>query len=162
MEKWGTKLTIKFLKKYREHRCLWDFNDPDYKNRVERTKALQDIVTCMALNNFDIRSANVKIKALRSTYLHEKRKIRKSSKTGVVYKPKLAWYPLADSFLRNYVMEKFCLMGNWVRFYLKKKKKAKYKCFSDLKYTVKNCLVISQFQIQFQKINNIIKKFSFS
>jgi hypothetical protein len=106
MAKWGTDQTIKFLKEYSTYHCLWDYNDEQYKNKNARNDSLQALAAFMNLENFDANAAKNKIHSIRNTYMNEMTKIARSKKYGKVYKPKLPWFNLADSFLRKIVKKR--------------------------------------------------------
>nr|CAI5838705.1 unnamed protein product [Callosobruchus analis] len=59
----------------------------------------------MAKENFCIAELRQKIKNLRCTYNQEVRKIKKSKKSGAgvddAYYPKIRWFSLMDSFMKN-------------------------------------------------------------
>lgn len=108
--KWGTETTFKCLEEYAKHSCLWDVNHPNYKNKRERNLALQIIVQKLNIENFDIHALKLKIHSIRNTYVNEITKVLRSKRSGAasteVYKPKLSWFRLADSFLRNIIKKR--------------------------------------------------------
>lgn len=108
--KWGTETTIKCLEEYAKHSCLWDVNNPNYKNKHERNLALQRIVQKLNIESFDVNALKLKIHSIRNTYVNEITKVLRSKRSGVapseVYKPKLSWFRLADSFLRNIIKKR--------------------------------------------------------
>ncbi|XP_055387732.1 uncharacterized protein LOC129616223 [Condylostylus longicornis] len=112
LEKWDIATTKKFLKLYRNYRCLWDHTDAAYKDKAERQNALESIASAMNITGFDSRYVVLKVRALRSTYLYERRKVRLRLKNGEKFQTHLGWFHLADSFLRNYVVEKSYLHGD--------------------------------------------------
>lgn len=107
---WNGAQTIKCLEEYAKHSCLWDSSNSNYKNKHERNLALQIIVQKLNIDNFDIHALKLKIHSIRNTYVNEITKILKSTRSGAatveVYKPKLSWFKLADSFLRNIVKKR--------------------------------------------------------
>lgn len=108
--KWDTQTTIMCLEEYAKHSCLWDINNPNYKNKHERNLALQVIVQKLNIKNFDIHALKLKIHSIRNIYVIEITKVLRNKRTGAayneVYKPKLCWFKLADSFLRNIIKKR--------------------------------------------------------
>lgn len=103
--KWSETETLKFVELYRIHECLWNIHSPDYKNKVMKRTAQQDIVFKMAMENFGAEEVKQKIKNLRSTYNQEITKIQKSkileSNSLNVYVPTIKWFVIMDGFLKN-------------------------------------------------------------
>ncbi|CAH1407100.1 unnamed protein product [Nezara viridula] len=95
---------IDFLEEYQKFPCLWKKCDPNFKNRIEREAAEKSL-----LETFKFASAKElrqKIRSIRGTYNQERNKVRNSLLTGLdIYKPKLIWFDLADSFLRQNEMD---------------------------------------------------------
>lgn len=109
LSKWGTDTTLKFLEAYEQQECLWNHEHPYYKNKSIRNNALEQIVDVMRFEDFKLRDAKSKIHALRATYISERKRVRDSLRavnaglTTKIYQPKLAWYPIADKFLRKVI-----------------------------------------------------------
>jgi hypothetical protein len=59
---------LHFVQEYGKHPWLWDPENKEYKNKQSRDAALQNIVTAMDLEEFDISAARKKIRIVRSTY----------------------------------------------------------------------------------------------
>ncbi|XP_049776376.1 uncharacterized protein LOC126166653 [Schistocerca cancellata] len=108
--KWGTEQIIRFLDIYAMHRCLWDFNDADYKNKQQRAAALEAILRDLNMDGLTMPELQTKIHSIRNTYTNELRKMEasKSSRCGTdrTYKTKIPWFELADSFLREIVYKR--------------------------------------------------------
>ncbi|XP_072930231.1 uncharacterized protein [Epargyreus clarus] len=105
--KWGDEKTMKFIRLYQQHPCLWDVRSPDYKNKLQRIHAYNELIKKMKAPNFGHRECTNKIKNIRSQYCQELKKIRVSIKIGRgVYKPSLLWFPLINSFLRDIVVHR--------------------------------------------------------
>ncbi|XP_049952196.1 uncharacterized protein LOC126464487 isoform X2 [Schistocerca serialis cubense] len=108
--KWGTEQIIRFLDIYAMHRCLWDFNDADYKNKQQRAAALEAILRDLNMDGLTMPELQTKIHSIRNTYTNELRKMEasKSSSCGTdrIYKTKIPWFELADSFLREIVYKR--------------------------------------------------------
>lgn len=98
---------LKFLEEYERFPCLWKKNSPDFKNRVKRDNAEESLLPLSGLSS--IKELRQKIRSIRCTYNQEVFKMKKSTGTGAgasdVYKPKLVWFSLADSFLRQNLQE---------------------------------------------------------
>ena len=92
-----------FLEEYQKHSCLWLKSSQDYKNRNKRDAAEKELLEVSGLDS--IKALRAKIRSVRGTYNQERGKVKSSLRTGSgvtdVYRPKLAWYDLADSFLRK-------------------------------------------------------------
>lgn len=99
--KWKSKQSIKFLKSYREHKCLWDSNGATYKDRIKRGRAIKAIARGIG-GGISEKQVVRKINALRSTYRLERRKLAEAYCKGDKQQSRLKWYPLADSFLRPF------------------------------------------------------------
>lgn len=80
--------------------CLWNRNHVDFKSRPQREQAELALLPISGLSS--VRELRQKIRNIRCTYNQELAKIRRSINAGSseVYKPKLAWFAQADSFLR--------------------------------------------------------------
>lgn len=101
MTKWGTETTLRFIQEYGKRSCLWDHGNYNYKNKRLRLEALKEIIEQMQLDNFTVKDAKDKIHGLRATYISERKKLLEANGRG--YQPKLVWYPVADSFLKNVI-----------------------------------------------------------
>uniref|UniRef100_A0A2A4J324 MADF domain-containing protein n=1 Tax=Heliothis virescens TaxID=7102 RepID=A0A2A4J324_HELVI len=101
--KFGSNELIKFIEIYRNHDCLWDPKNPNYKDRNARNNALEEFVREFGIDGFGPRDICKKIKNLRTQYHAEKKKIKNSMDTDdgdtEVYKSRLIWFDKMDSFL---------------------------------------------------------------
>ncbi|XP_066978154.1 uncharacterized protein [Macrobrachium rosenbergii] len=99
---------MKFIQLYEEHKCLWMYGAPSYKNKAMRISALEKIVKEMALPKLDIAECKNKIKNIRSQYCQELKKIGDSKRSGAdtLYKPTLTWFDQVDGFLKKYVQHR--------------------------------------------------------
>ncbi|KAF0739506.1 MADF domain-containing protein, partial [Aphis craccivora] len=92
-----------FLEEYQKYPCLWDKSLDEYRNRVKRDHAEEMLLQFSKMPT--IKELRQKIRNIRCTYNQEVSKIKKSMVTGsgssTVYKPKLSWFSLADSFLKT-------------------------------------------------------------
>lgn len=100
--KWSLKHSVKFLRLYGVHRCLWDLNDPDYRSRVLRNAAIEDIAACMG-HGLTASYVAKKIKIFRITYMQQRKRLLEASEKGEKPEILLKWFPLADSFLRPHI-----------------------------------------------------------
>jgi hypothetical protein len=82
---------------------LWDIQSPAYKSRNARDQALKHISEEIKIIGFGPKEVAQKIKNIRTTYKEEVHKIMKSKMTGSspdsIYKPKVPWFEMVDSFL---------------------------------------------------------------
>ncbi|XP_075150135.1 uncharacterized protein LOC142224247 [Haematobia irritans] len=100
--KWSLKHSVKFLRLYGAHRCLWDLKDPDYRSRKLRNAAIEDIAASMGYNLTPAYVAK-KIKIFRITYMQQRKRILDATQKGLKPDILLKWFPLADSFLRPHI-----------------------------------------------------------
>ncbi|XP_017490124.1 PREDICTED: uncharacterized protein LOC108378337 [Rhagoletis zephyria] len=100
--KWSLKHSVKFLRLYGAHRCLWDLNDSDYRSREMRTAAIEDIAAAMGYG-LDAEYVAKKIKIFRITYMQHRKRMLEAIKENREPDIQLRWFPLADSFLRPHI-----------------------------------------------------------
>uniref|UniRef100_T1PAH3 Alcohol dehydrogenase transcription factor n=1 Tax=Musca domestica TaxID=7370 RepID=T1PAH3_MUSDO len=100
--KWSLKHSVKFLRLYGVHRCLWDLNDRDYRSRPLRNAAIEDIAASMGHGLTPAYVAK-KIKIFRITYMQQRKRILEATQRGENPEILLKWFPLADSFLRPHI-----------------------------------------------------------
>ncbi|XP_055905420.1 uncharacterized protein LOC129940917 [Eupeodes corollae] len=100
--KWSLKNSVKFLRLYGAHRCLWDLNSPDYRVKELREAALEDIAAAMG-HGLDAEYVWKKIKIFRITYMQHRKRMLEATKAGKEPEIQLRWFPLADSFLRPHI-----------------------------------------------------------
>ncbi|KAL5279519.1 hypothetical protein ACFFRR_003868 [Megaselia abdita] len=100
--KWSLKQSVKFLRLYGAHRCLWDLKDPDYRNKLLREAALEDIASCMG-HGLDAKFVDKKVKIFRITYMQERKRLVDLLKENKEPEIQLKWFPLADCFLRPHI-----------------------------------------------------------
>ncbi|XP_036215913.2 uncharacterized protein [Bactrocera oleae] len=100
--KWSLKHSVKFLRLYGAHRCLWDLNDPDYRSREMRAAAIEDIAAAMGYG-LDADYVAKKIKIFRITYMQHRKRMLEAIKQNRAPDIQLRWFPLADSFLRPHI-----------------------------------------------------------
>ncbi|XP_073821628.1 uncharacterized protein isoform X2 [Musca autumnalis] len=100
--KWSLKHSVKFLRLYGVHRCLWDLNDSDYRSRPMRNAAIEDIAASMG-HGLTAAYVAKKIKIFRITYMQQRKRILEATKRGERPAILLKWFPLADSFLRPHI-----------------------------------------------------------
>jgi len=94
---------LKFLELYQQHPCLYDKSLPEYKDRLKRNQAEDDLLNSSGLGS--IKDLRCKVRSIRGAYNNELRKVKMSRITGSgtdeVYTPKLKWYNYAHAFLRK-------------------------------------------------------------
>ncbi|XP_069702742.1 uncharacterized protein [Periplaneta americana] len=106
--KWNSNDIMKFLEVYERYELLWNTHNKEYLNKTKRELMFQKLVSELKKQGFekiDIEVVRKKIKTLKTVYRQELTKIAKSKQSAVwpediIYKPKLAWFEKADSFLR--------------------------------------------------------------
>jgi len=103
--KWSENTTINFVKEYMNHECLWNVNNPLYKNKQCHDSVYSTLAETMNISGFGVPDVKTKIKNLGSTYLQEFKKISDSKKsrssTDFVYTPQLKWCNIIRSFLQG-------------------------------------------------------------
>ncbi|CAG4918466.1 unnamed protein product [Colias eurytheme] len=105
-KKWSEREMVRFVKLYETEEVLWNVRLKDYKNKDARNAAIQRIIHNLNME-CTIQDVNSKINNIRSTYMQEKAKIKKSTGTGSgaddIYVPSLAWFEIADRFLSGVI-----------------------------------------------------------
>lgn len=101
--RWSEATTLKFIYYYKLNECLWNTKSPLYAHKQSRDAAYTDLVTHMAMDDFDVRAAKVKIKNLRAHYFTELKKVRNGMAIGNRYEPTLYWFKEMDSFIKDVV-----------------------------------------------------------
>ncbi|KAJ8710497.1 hypothetical protein PYW08_009012 [Mythimna loreyi] len=92
----------KLVKAYKDHDCLWDVTNEDYKNKEVRENAYYEICTKLNIPGLTVTDIPQKIKNFRTSYGTELRKIENSIRAGgKVYEPKLAWFSIAQEIFSN-------------------------------------------------------------
>lgn len=107
---WNVGMIEQFLEVFEGFPVLWDLKLPEYHCGDHRESALQAMRVQLQEKDISVPSEEIlkaKIKSIRATFRAELAKINqsrnKSSGAGVgeVYKPKLAWFNKANSFLNE-------------------------------------------------------------
>lgn len=68
MAKWPENTTIKFVSEYVNHDCLWNHENPSYKNKQIREIAYTLIKDRMDIRNFGVKEVITKVLFMRHTY----------------------------------------------------------------------------------------------
>lgn len=107
IRKWTDRESIRFMEMYEAEEVLWNVRLADYKNKDARNSAVERLAKAMNIPGFSGRDVLKKINSMRTTYKQEIEKIKVSntgttdSATTDIYVPNLAWYKIADRFLRG-------------------------------------------------------------
>ncbi|PIO31467.1 hypothetical protein AB205_0099070 [Aquarana catesbeiana] len=85
-----------FIDMLRELPCLWEINNPHYKNQTKRKAALDKLLEIVkqVIPTADITYFKILIGGLRSTYIRECQKVQDSQRSGAaddIYVPRM-WY----------------------------------------------------------------------
>ncbi|PIO23648.1 hypothetical protein AB205_0068650 [Aquarana catesbeiana] len=85
-----------FIDMVRELSCLWEINNPHYKNQTKRKAALDKLLEIVkqVIPTADITYLKIVIGGLRSTYVRERQKVQDSQRSGAaddIYVPRM-WY----------------------------------------------------------------------
>lgn len=101
---WQDSHVPQFLELYRGSDCLWNPHSRYYSNKVRRGQACRRIAEEFNLPGLTEEDVRKKIRTIRTRYVSEVAKIRRSERSGAgvadVYKPRLFWFSEADAFLR--------------------------------------------------------------
>lgn len=113
--------TLQLISEYKKEPCLWNSSLNDYPNKSKRARAAEKIARILNIKNFEGKHVMIKFKNLRNSYSQELKKIKHSiDKVGPnspeLYKPKVPWFPLMDSFIRPH-LQTSRLLGNDVSFF---------------------------------------------
>ncbi|XP_072397837.1 uncharacterized protein [Diabrotica undecimpunctata] len=98
---WTMELTKKLIILYENYPCLYNIKSSQYHNKIKRIQALEDIKNnLMDENKFiTVDAIKKKIHGIRSQYLTEINKIKKSEASGAstddIYVPKLWFFDMA-------------------------------------------------------------------
>ncbi|KAJ8714796.1 hypothetical protein PYW08_004777 [Mythimna loreyi] len=108
--------TLQLISEYKKEPCLWNSSLDDYPNKTKRARAAEKIARILNIKNFEGKHVMIKFKNLRNSYSQELKKIKYSlDKVGPnspeLYKPKVPWFPLMDSFIRPH-LQTSRLLGN--------------------------------------------------
>lgn len=100
--------TLQLITEYKKEPCLWNSSLDDYPNKTKRARAAEKIAAKLNIKNFDGKHVMIKFKNLRNSYSQELKKIKASlDKVGPdspdLYRPKVQWFPLMDSFIRPHL-----------------------------------------------------------
>jgi hypothetical protein len=101
--RWTIGEIMKFLELYETYELLWNIRHHDYLNKNKRELSFEKLVLELREHGFE----NIGVELVRKKFKarQELAIITKSKKTGAgtddVYRPKLAWFEKADSFLRG-------------------------------------------------------------
>lgn len=125
MARWSEDTTLKFVKEYVLHECLWNFKDKNYRNKQVKQQAVSKIITAMEIPNFGPKEVDLKIKSIRSTYSQELKKIKASETSGAgmdsLYKPNVKWFTILHDPLKSVnIAEARNTQGNMVSIVLLK------------------------------------------
>lgn len=102
--RWTETMTYIFVKLYSKSPCLWNPLDINYKVQKERELAYEKMAkdfhekTKKYLSTHEVKN---KIKALRTTYLQQVKKIWERSTPTYTYMPTIAWFEAMDNILKN-------------------------------------------------------------
>lgn len=104
-ERWTSEEIIRFLDVYQRYDVLWNTQLNGHRDKTAREHALANLMADLNMEGLTFDFIRNKIKMIKTVYNQERNKILKSSLTAIdsseVYKPKLAWFEKADSFLKD-------------------------------------------------------------
>lgn len=73
---WANQIVLRLIELYQNHELLWDTSNPDYKNKVKKNEAWEDLANAM---NMPRKEVETKMHTLRSQFVREKKKISTAS-----------------------------------------------------------------------------------
>lgn len=82
-KKWCEDKPMKFIHLYENHKVLRNTSISEYKNKHARQIALEKMCNEMAIENFGVNEAKVKINNIRSVYCQEVKKVTASKHLGI-------------------------------------------------------------------------------
>lgn len=90
---WTTEETCNLIEGYRNSRCLWDPKHSDYKNRIKKHDALEELSKML---NVSVAEVDRKLNNINSQYRRERRNYKKFKKSGAgqYFHPKWFGYNL--------------------------------------------------------------------
>ncbi|CAK1586678.1 unnamed protein product [Parnassius mnemosyne] len=113
--RWNESVTLKFVKIYMKHECLWNPTHPGYKVKYQRDKAYADICSEFkqaTMKILSIPEVKIKIKNLRTTYIQQVHKILQKSSPNCIYEPSLIWFHEMDRCMKNVSTNRNSLYNN--------------------------------------------------
>lgn len=75
----GNETVLLLIELYQSHGLLWDTSNHDYRNKIKKNDAWEDIAKALKLPRKEIEA---KVHTLRSQFIREKKKITSSKTTG--------------------------------------------------------------------------------
>lgn len=102
--KWSNDDFMKFLDVFQKHEILWNNRSAAYMNKAKRDNAYQRFIEELEQNGFKeltVHAVKKKVKTVKDVHRYEFCKVAKSRTSGSdrLYRPRLAWYEKANSFL---------------------------------------------------------------
>lgn len=99
--KWNREKTLILIEMVEARECLWNVQLEDYRNKIKRQNAIEDIANAMKMTHEDIRQ---KIHRLRSQYTNERSKMKKKksgSGSAELYKTKWEYFQALDFMFQH-------------------------------------------------------------
>lgn len=79
---WTDELVVKFINEYKDHKCLWDVSDLEYRYSSKKVLAWSDISTNLGISTDELKR---KMYSLMASYRRERRKELKNPKRKTVW-----------------------------------------------------------------------------
>lgn len=102
--------TLRFLELYQTENVLYDSTLESYRDRDLRLAAAKRISCVLNVSGFGPKEVMTKFKNLRNSFCQELKKIADSERSGAdatdVYKPKVFWFELMNSFIRPFIQQR--------------------------------------------------------
>nr|XP_026496143.1 transcription factor Adf-1-like [Vanessa tameamea] len=76
---WGNDTVLLLIELYESRDLLWDTSHRDYRNKIKKTDAWEDIAKALKLARKEIET---KVHTLRSQFVRERKKVKSSKTTG--------------------------------------------------------------------------------
>lgn len=95
---------------YQTENVLYDSTLESYRDRDLRLAAAKRISCVLNVSGFGPKEVMTKFKNLRNSFCQELKKIADSERSGAgatdVYKPKVFWFELMNSFIRPFIQQR--------------------------------------------------------
>ncbi|KAK0080296.1 hypothetical protein PV325_000147 [Microctonus aethiopoides] len=110
---WSNSLSVNLINLYREHECLWNPLDDDYKSKLKKTEAWNEISEIMECEVIEVRK---KMESLLSSFRRERQKQTEFSRGDENFEP--TWFAFKHM---TFLMDKFTPKNqkNFEEYYIK-------------------------------------------
>lgn len=96
---WSNSISVNLINLYREHECLWNPLHDDYKSKLKKTDAWNEISEIMECEVIEVKK---KMESLLSSFRRERQKQTEFSRGDEIFEP--TWFAFKHM---EFLMEKF-------------------------------------------------------